>query len=127
MSLTTQSESVPEVDATRFATGWPLILTGSVKTSVANARTSVRPEASRWSSTSHLDQRAPLASTGRGMNGTGRAGSETYSSYAAASFAGAPNPRRTPACRYTGVGLTVQPESQPDGHAFRRRHRFVPV
>jgi hypothetical protein len=34
MSFTTQSASVPLVEATRFATGAPLILTGSVSTGV---------------------------------------------------------------------------------------------
>ena len=33
MSFTTQSESVPLVDATRLATGCPLIFTGPVSTS----------------------------------------------------------------------------------------------
>ena len=33
MSLTTQSESVPLVEAMRLATGWPLIFTGAVRTS----------------------------------------------------------------------------------------------
>ena len=33
MTLTTQSESVPLVEAMKLAMGWPLILTGAVKTS----------------------------------------------------------------------------------------------
>jgi hypothetical protein len=61
MSLITQSESVPLVDATRFATGEPLILTGAFSTSDTNATTSGRPEASRWSSTSHCGQVSPLS------------------------------------------------------------------
>ena len=41
MSFTTQSESVPLVDATRFATGAPLILSGAVNT-VGNEREHIR-------------------------------------------------------------------------------------
>ena len=43
MSFTTQSASVPLVEATRFATGWPLIFTGAVSTSETNETTSGRP------------------------------------------------------------------------------------
>ncbi len=44
MTFTTQSESVPLVDAIKFATGCPLIFTGSFNTSDVNASTSGRPE-----------------------------------------------------------------------------------
>ena len=47
MTLTTQSESVPLVEATRFATGCPLIFTGAVSTSDTKTSTSGRPDASR--------------------------------------------------------------------------------
>ena len=47
INLTTQSESVPLVEATRLATGCPLIFIGEVKTSELNTTTSGRPEASR--------------------------------------------------------------------------------
>src|SRR3954453_11538362 len=80
ITLTTQSESVPLVEATRLATGCPLIFTGEANTSDTYTSTSGRPEASRWSVTSQSPQRDPLACTGREMKGTGLAGSETYSS-----------------------------------------------
>src|SRR4051812_31728791 len=79
MTLTTQSESVPLVEAMRFTIGCPLILTGSVNTSETKTATSGRPEASRWSSTSQRDQL--VLSIGRARYGTGLAGSEMYSSY----------------------------------------------
>ena len=47
------------VDATRLAIGCPLIFIGAVKTPETNATTSGRPDASRWSSTSHWDQVEP--------------------------------------------------------------------
>src|SRR5262252_9349472 len=99
MSLTTQSESVPLVEATRFATGWPLILTGAVSTSDVNTATSVRPDDSRWSLTSHFCQPSAVASTGRGRYGTGRAGSETYSEYSWPPAAGAESDVFPPAAR----------------------------
>src|SRR3954465_1489496 len=84
ISFTTQSESVPLVDATRFAIGCPSIFTGAVNASVVNTATSVRPEGPRWSVTSHRGQiespSYPNMRTGRGTNGTGFAGSDTYSS-----------------------------------------------
>ena len=51
--------SVPLVEATRLAIGWPLIFIGAFNTSDTNTDTSGRPEASRWSSTNHRDQLAP--------------------------------------------------------------------
>jgi len=39
-----------------LAMGCPLIFTGALNTSETNATTSGRPDASRWSSTSHWDQ-----------------------------------------------------------------------
>src|SRR5580658_7237363 len=84
MSLTTQSESVPLVEAMRLAMGWPLIFTGAVRTSEVKVRTSGRPEGSRWASTNHCAQvrpRAyPMGWLGRARKGTGLAGSEMYSS-----------------------------------------------
>src|SRR5680860_335856 len=83
ITFTTQSESVPLVDAMRLTTGWPLILTAVVRVSDTYARTSGRPEASRWSSTSHSDQVRPLGMSypvgrvGRARYGTGFAGSDT--------------------------------------------------
>jgi hypothetical protein len=56
MSLTTQSLSVPEVEAMRWAMGSPLIFKGSVSTSDLKESTSVRPEKGRWSSTSQRAQ-----------------------------------------------------------------------
>src|ERR1700687_5574888 len=97
INLTTQSESVPLVEATRLATGCPLIFTGAVKTSETNATTSGRPDASRWSSTSHLDQDA--SSMGRERKGAGFDGSETYSSKAASPGLGAPRLNFKPAFR----------------------------
>ena len=47
MSLTTQSESVPLVEAIILATGWPLIFIGAVRTSEVKTSTSGRPEGSR--------------------------------------------------------------------------------
>src|SRR5512146_3170661 len=109
MSLTTQSESLPLVEATRLATGCPLIFTGAVNTSETNTATSGRPEASRWSYTSHCAQPSPFSSIGRLRKGTGLAGSETYSSNGESPGLGAAKPRLSPAPRYSGVGRTVQP------------------
>ena len=93
MSFTTQSASVPSVEAMRFAIACPLIFTGAVSASVRKVRTSVRPDASRWSSTSQRGQVCtssyPVGNVGRARNGTGFAGSDTYSSYAAAPATGA--------------------------------------
>ena len=47
ISFTTQSESVPLVDAIKFAIGSPLIFTGSFKTSEVKTSTSGRPDISR--------------------------------------------------------------------------------
>src|SRR5215469_7205421 len=93
MSFTIQSESVPEVEATILAIGWPLIFRGDVRTSEMKVSTSVRPEASRWSSTSHSDQVSggsyPMGWMGRVRNGTGLDGSEMYSSNSVPVVAGA--------------------------------------
>src|ERR1044071_8963625 len=101
MTFTTQSESVPEVDATRFAMGSPLIFIGEVRTSETNESTSGRPEASRWSSPSQRDQLLP--SIGRARYGTGFEGSETYSSNAAPPDFGASRLSLRPEERYIGV------------------------
>src|SRR2546430_1329183 len=52
---------------------------------------------------------------GRFRNGTGLAGSETYSSNAASPRAGAVKPSPQPARRLIGVGLTGPPWVPPDG------------
>src|SRR5512134_3951046 len=103
MTFTTQSESLPLVDATRFTSGCPLIFNGAVSTSDTNTATSGRPEASRWSETSHSRQVLPPSKldggTGREMNGTGFAGSDTYSSNVATLDFGASNESFEPAER----------------------------
>src|SRR5438552_18397203 len=68
-----------------------------------------------------------MGSMGRARKGTGLAGSDTYSSKGASPAVGAANPALSPAPRYNGVGLTVHPLAQPDGHADRRRQVLVPV
>src|ERR1700686_5694178 len=82
MSFTTQSESVPLVDATKLAMGWPLIFIGEVKVSETKTRTSGRLETSRWSSTSQLAHGTllakPMGGLGRPLNGIGLAGAEIY-------------------------------------------------
>src|SRR5712692_4379676 len=131
MSLTTQSESVPLVEATTLAMGWPLIFSGAVSISETKTTTSARPETSRWSSTSQLCQGTLLANPtgwlGRARKGTGLAGSETYSSNGASLAAGAVKVSFSPALRYSGVGFTLQPLAHPDGHAGNLRQVFVPV
>src|SRR5450755_4396639 len=129
ITFTTQSESVPLVEATRFATGCPLIFTGAVNGSVTKTSTSGRPESSRWSSTSHFAHSSPLSAIGRERNGTGLAGSETYSSNSGPTRSGAANPALRPAPRYNGVGRIAQSAAaaQPDGHAARCRHVLLPV
>src|SRR3979490_3394086 len=93
MSLTTQSESVPLVEATRLAIGCPLIFIGAVSVSETKTTTSGRPETPRWSSTSQLAHGTllarPTGGLGRPQNGTGLAGSETYSSNGVSPAAGA--------------------------------------
>src|ERR1700686_1576448 len=132
MSFTTQSESVPLVDATKLAMGWPLIFIGEVKVSETKTRTSGRLETSRWSSTSQFAHGTllakPMGWLGRPLNGIGLAGSETYSSKGEPSdAAGAVRLSLSPALRYSGVCLTVQPLGHPEGHDGRRRQVFVPV
>src|SRR5664279_6103992 len=103
MTFTTQSESVPLVDATRFAIGSPAILTGAVRTSDAYTRTSVRVATSRWSLVSHSRHVLLFSHVetgyGRPRNGTGFAGSETYSSYEPSPAFGGANPAFPPAER----------------------------
>ena len=107
MSFTTQSESVPLVEATRLASGRPLIFTGAVRTSDSYTSTSGREAASRWSRTSQLFQGSvveapaalPSSTMGLARKGTGFAGSETYSSKAASLLAGAANPALNPGRR----------------------------
>src|SRR6266853_2601182 len=84
ISFTTQSLSVPLVDATRCTTGAPLTRTGSVSTGVTYDNTSGRSTTKRWSVTSQRRQESvSLKRAGRGRYDTGFAGSDTYSSYAA--------------------------------------------
>src|ERR1700724_1192840 len=64
---------------------------------------------------------------GRERNGTGFAGSETYSSKEASPFLDAPKPSFNPAPRYSGVDFGAQPLEHPEGQAFSRRQVFVPV
>ena len=66
-------------------------------------------------------------STGRGTNGTGLAGSDTYSSNAGCAAVGAWNDSLPPACRYSGLLLAAQPLSQLRGQACRRSQWFSPV
>ena len=131
-AFTTQSESVPLVEAIRLATGCPLIFIGAVNTSESNARTSGRPEASRWSSTSHCDHVIAGAVAhgwmGRARNGTGLAGSETYSSNAAPAAGLAPKAQLQSGMQIQRRRLRiVQPLAHPAGQAGKRRHSFVPV
>src|ERR1700720_4208931 len=103
MSLTTQSESVPLVEAIKLATGWPLIFTGAASVPEMKTATSGRPETSRWSLVSQVRQGTlpanPTGKLGRPLNGTGLAGSETYSSKDAAPAAGAVRLNFNPALR----------------------------
>src|ERR1700731_4560488 len=103
MSLTTQSESVPLVEAIKLAMGWPLIFIGAVKVSDTKEITSGRPETSRWSLVSQVRQGTlpakPTGKLGRPLNGTGLAGSETYSSNDVSLAAGAVKLSLRPAVR----------------------------
>src|SRR5713101_2975590 len=131
MSLTTQSESVPLVEAIRLAMGWPLIFIGAVSVSETKDMTSGRPETPRWSSTSHCFHGTfsakPTGKLGRPLKGTGLAGSETYSSNGASPAAGALKLSFSPAFKHSGVGFTLHPLAQPEGHEGKRRQVFVPV
>src|SRR5258708_31040847 len=113
MSLTTQSESVPLVEAIKLAMGWPLIFTGAVSVSEIKATTSGRPETSRWSLVSQVRQGTlpakPTGKLGRPLKGTGLAGSETYSSNGASLAAGAGGVGFCPAFRLRGVCFTAAP------------------
>src|SRR5581483_10284864 len=79
ISFTTQSESVPLVDAIRCTIGSPDSFIALVSGSDTYVSTSGRPSTNRWSVTSHV--RHPVPSefpTGLGLYGTGFAGSDTY-------------------------------------------------
>src|ERR1700704_2774657 len=83
MSFTTQSASLPVVDANRCAARLPAITTSSTSGSVFQVRTSLRPSRKRWSSTSHRLHVEPAVNDGwigRARYGTGLAGSDTYES-----------------------------------------------
>jgi hypothetical protein len=81
INFTTQSLSVPLVEACRCTTGAPPMRSGAASGSVMKVSTSGRPSTKRWSLTSQVVHmsRSPKR-TGRGTNGTGLAGSDTYSS-----------------------------------------------
>src|SRR5258708_25556341 len=107
MSLTTQSESVPLVEATKLAMGCPLIFIGALSVSETKTTTSGRPETSRWSSTSQLAHGTLLAKPtgwlGRPLKGTGLAGPETYSSNCASPAPGALKLDFSPALTSSGA------------------------
>src|SRR5437764_519434 len=114
----------------RFTIGWPLIFTGDVSTSVVYVSTSVRPEASRWSSTSHRHHVRssvyPVARFGRLRKGTGFAGSEMYSSYWSPERGVEPSVAFSPEPRFRGVGVIEHPLAQPAGQFESRRQALVP-
>ena len=62
MSLTTQSLSVPVVEAKSLAVRRPVIVTSSASGSVSQLRTSGRRWAKRWSPTSQVPQPEPRGS-----------------------------------------------------------------
>src|SRR5687768_6774036 len=102
MSFTTQSLSVPVVDAKRVAKISPLMVRGSVRGSLTKVRTSVRSAKGRWSSTSHclhVDSVLYMARIGRTRYGTGLAGSDTYSEYCTLLAAGGANASPPPGWR----------------------------
>src|SRR5260370_24632845 len=103
MSLTTQSESVPLVEATKLAIGCPLIFIGAVSVSEMKTTSSGRPETSRWSLVSQVRQGTlpakPTGKLGRPLNGTGLAGSGTYSSNCGSLTGGPANVNLSPEIR----------------------------
>src|ERR1700719_1352472 len=103
MSLTTQSESVPLVEAIKLATGWPLIFTGAVSVPEMKTATSGRPETSRWSLVSQVRQGTfpakPTGKLGRPLKGTGLAGAEADSSNGVSPAGGAAKLSLSPALR----------------------------
>src|SRR6185369_10269293 len=81
ITLTIQSLSVPDVDAKRLAMILPETVTSSVSVSLSHESTSGRRSTKRWSSTNQTGQ--PVRTwIGRGLYGTGLAGSDTYESKA---------------------------------------------
>ncbi|KAG1390716.1 hypothetical protein G6F58_012909 [Rhizopus delemar] len=101
---------------------------GALSGSVMNVSTSGRPSTQRWSLTSQVvPMSRSLKRTGRGTNGTGLAGSDTYSSKSPSPAAGAWNASLPPARRYSGLLLAAQPLSQLRGQPFRRSQWFSPV
>src|SRR5208282_2616558 len=87
MSFTTQSLSVPVVEAYNFAVTCPASVTSSFNSSVCHIATSGRSFTNRWSCTSHVYQlpgwsAGYVVSTGRCRYGTGCAGSLSYASNA---------------------------------------------
>src|ERR1700756_1940862 len=124
INFTTQSLSVPLVEAYRFTSGTPLTRNGAVSGAVTYVSTSVRPSTNRWSSTSQCRHASPSsATTGRVRYGTGFAGSETYSSYSCLETAGpcvpppgASNESAPFAAKYSGFDLFAQPSAHAGGH-----------
>src|SRR5258708_8139358 len=120
MSLTTQSESVPLVEAIKLAMGWPLIFTGAVSVSEIKATTSGRPETSRWSLVSQVRQGTlpakPTGKLGRPLNGTGLAGTDTYSSHGSSLGAGSRKLSMSPKLIYNKDRLTLLPPYSHQSH-----------
>src|SRR6266581_252858 len=85
ISLTTKSASLPEVEANRSAATSPVIVRSCSSGALLNVSTSGRPSTKRWSCTSQVRQSPAgyVGEIGRRRYGTGCAGSETYSRYAA--------------------------------------------
>src|SRR4051812_46759088 len=126
MSFTTQSASVPVVDANRCAARLPAITTSSVRGSVFHVSTSFRLSRKRWSSTSQRPQDEPpvkVGRIGRGRYGTGAAGSDTYESKAPdAASRGASNDKARSARVYSRRAT-----ARFGGHESNDRQRLVPL
>ena len=125
MSFTTQSLSVPLVDATRFTTGAPPTRNGSVQ-----HRRLVGQHIGAAIDKALIDQQptpprvAVRSNTGRGTYGTGFAGSEMYSSEPAADFGIALARRsqttnRNSLVRYSGFDFAAH-VGHASGHDFNR-------
>ena len=59
--------------------------------------------------------------------GDGLGGVGMYQSKAESPAAGFRKPTFRPPSRYSGVGVTVQPEAHPEGHDCSRSQRSAPV
>src|SRR5260370_33371432 len=113
MSLKTQSEAVPLVEATKLAIGCPVIFIGAVSVSEMKTTTSGRPETSRWSLASQVRQGTlpakPTGKLGRPLNGTGLAGAEADSCKGCSRAAGACKLCLDAAIRACGDGSSLEP------------------